>query len=256
MFLKEVHDQLVSSELSKHAAGESGTLNPEWADRINLIIQAGIADLNKLFAIRENELLLRTKLGKDIYELTSTNAVSSGNPYAFIIDSVESPFRDDIMQIFRVTDSNGNSLWLNTDVAYQVPNENIYGVRPNYFVHQGINFTAYNTIKLHKGHDLGDLLVQYKAKAKPLGLIGSTGDPLDPSEVFIDLPDHFLNALCAYVGSRFFNPAGAETIGNGMYHEGQNYAAVYQNEIKSLKDNLGSIASIGETTNFYRNAWA
>ena len=66
MFLKEVHDHLVSSELTKHVAGESGELNPVWKGRINLIIQAGIADLNKLFAIRENELLLRTKLGKDV----------------------------------------------------------------------------------------------------------------------------------------------------------------------------------------------
>lgn len=250
MFLKEVHDQLVSSELSKHVAGESGTLNSAWVDRINLIIQSGIADLNKLFAIRENELLLRTKLGKDIYELTSENTVTSGNTYPIIIDSPENPFKDDIMQIHSVVDSNGNSLWLNTDVAYQVPNENIYGVRPNYFNHQGINFMAYNTIRLHKGHDLGDLLVRYKAKAKPLNLT------VPPDACYIDLPDHFLNALCAYVGSRFFNPAGAETIGNGMYHEGQNYTAIYQAEVKSLKDNMGSIASMGENTNFYRNAWA
>ena len=40
MFLKEVHDHLVSSELSKHVAGESGELNPVWEGRINLIIQA------------------------------------------------------------------------------------------------------------------------------------------------------------------------------------------------------------------------
>ena len=65
-----------------------------------------------------------------------------------------------------------------------------------------------------------------------------------------------MNALCAYVGSRFFNPAGAETIGNGMYHEGSNYTAIYQNEVKTLKENLASIASMGENTNFYRNGWA
>ena len=250
MFLKEVHDHLVSSELSKHVAGESGELNPVWKGRINLIIQAGIADLNKLFAIRENELLLRTKLGKDIYELVSANAVSTGNPYAFIIDTDEEPFKDDIMQIHRITNSNGDSLWLNTDVAYLQPNENLYGVRPSYFAHMGINFLSYNTLKFTKGHDLGDLLVQYKAKAKPL--VGTD----TPETCFIDLPDHFMNALCAYVGSRFFNPAGAEIIGKGMYHEGSNYAAIYQNEVKTLKENLASIASIGENTNFYRNGWA
>lgn len=250
MFLNEVHDQLVSSELSKHAAGESGTLNPEWTDRINLIIQAGIADLNKLFAIRSNELLLRTKIGKNVYELVAANAVSSGNPYAFIIDSPEEPFRDDIMSIYQITNSVGDSMYLNTDVAYLQPNENIYGVRPSYYAHFGINMLAYNTLKLHEGHDVGDLLVHYKAKAKPL--VGAS----NPETCFIDLPDHFLNALCAYVGSRFFNPAGAETIGNGMYHEGQNYAAIYQNLVKELKENVGSIAAIGETTNFYRNGWA
>ena len=48
---------------------------------------------------------------------------------------------------------------------------------------------------------------------------------------------------------------GAETIGRGMFHEGNNYWSKYQEEVADLKANLGSIASTGETTNFIRNGW-
>ena len=249
MYLNEIHNQLISSELRLHAAGEEGVLNPVWASRVNTQVQAALNDINKHFTIRENELLLRTKIGKDIYELIPANAVSSGNPYAFIIDSPENPFKGDIMQIHRVTNSVGESLWLNTDVAYKAPNENLYGIRPHYYVHQGINFLSYNTLKLNQGHDLGDLLVHYKAK---FPVFDRT---LNPDQIYLDIPDHFMRAITLFVANRFFNPAGAETIGNGMYHEGSNYMALYQAEIKELKENLGSIASQGETTNFYRGGW-
>lgn len=249
MFLSEIHEQLVASELSKHVAGESGVLNPQWTGRVNTIIVSALNDLNKHFTIRENYLLLRTKIGKDVYELIPANAISSGNQFGFIIDSIEEPFKGDIMQINRINNSVGESMWLNTDVAYLAPNENLYGIRPNYFVHQGINFLSYNTLKLHPGHDLGDLLINYKSKFGPLDL------SVAPDQVYIDVPDHFMRAITLFTAARFFNPSGAETIGNGMYHEGGNYTQLYQAELKELKDNLGSIASMGENTNFIRNGW-
>lgn len=52
-----------------------------------------------------------------------------------------------------------------------------------------------------------------------------------------------------------YNPMGAETIGRGMFHEGNNYWSKYQEEVADLKANLGSIASTGESTNFIRNGW-
>ena len=249
MFLSEVHDQLCSAELSMLFDGEGDVLNAKTLPKTNAIIQAGINDLNKKFAIRENELLLRTKEDKLLYELIPANAVSSGNLDAFIIDSVSDPYVGDLMQIWKVSDSNGNSLWLNTDVAYIEPVENIYGTRPSIFSHKGINTPAYNTLKLHEGHKLGDLLVHYKAKLKPMDLSTT------PDMTHIDLPDHYLNALVLYVASRKYNPKGAETIGRGMFHEGNNYWSKYKEECDDIRANMGSIASTGESTNFQRNGW-
>lgn len=249
MFLNEVHEQLCAAEFSKLFEGDGAELKAQSLPKINAIIQGGINDLNKKFSVRENEVLVRTQEGKEVYELVPANAVSSNNPDAFIIDSDEDPFKGDIMQIFRITDSTGKSLWLNTDVAWLVPTDNIFGNKPVMFDYSGVNMLSYNTLKLHKQNSLGDILVQYKAKMKPMDL--SVG----PEETYIDLPDHFLNALVLYVASRRYNPMGAETIGRGMFHEGNNYWSKYQEEVADLKANLGSIASTGETTNFTRNGW-
>lgn len=249
MFLNEVHEQLCAAEFSKLFEGDGAELKAQSLPKINAIIQGGINDLNKKFSVRENEILVRTQEGKEVYELVPANAVSSNNPDAFIIDSDEDPFKGDIMQIFRITDSTGKSLWLNTDVAWLVPTDNIFGNKPGMLDYSGVNMLSYNTLKLHKQNSLGDILVQYKAKMKPMDL--SVG----PEETYIDLPDHFLNALVLYVASRRYNPMGAETIGRGMFHEGNNYWSKYQEEVADLKANLGSIASTGETTNFIRNGW-
>lgn len=250
MFLNEVHEQLCAAELSKLFEGDGIDLKPESLPKINAIIQGGINDLNKRFSIRESEVLIRTREGKDVYELVPANALSSNNPDAFIIDSASDPFVGDIMQIFRITDSSGKSLWLNTDVSCAAPTDNIFGSSPSVFSYASINMLSYNTLKLHDHSKLGDILVQYKAKMKPMNLT------IDPDQTYIDLPDHFLNALVLYVASRRYNPMGAETIGRGMFHEGNNYWSKYQEEVEDLKANLGSIASIGETTNFIRNGWA
>lgn len=228
MFLNEVHEQLCSGELSLLAEGEKDVLSPSSLPKTNALIQAGYADLNKKFAIRENSLLLRTQPGQEVYELVPSNAVSSGNPDAFIIDSTLEPFTGDIMQIFSILGGSGQSLFMNTD---------------------GINMLSYNTLRLHKGTDLGDLLVNYKAKAKQLDFT------LPADQVYIDLPNHFLYALVLYVASRKYNPRGSETIGRGMFHEGNNYWSKYIEECNDLKNNLGSIASTGETPNFVRNGW-
>lgn len=249
MFLNEIHEQLCAAEFSKLFIGEGQVLDPESVPKVNAIIQAGINDLNKKFSVLEKEILVRPKEDKLVYELIPANAVSSGNPDAFIIDSLQDPYVGDLMQIFRITDSTGASLWLNTDVAYIRPVENIFGVRPGVFDYKGVNLTSYNTLRLPDNHQLGDLLIHYKARTKPLEL------SKPPEEVFIELPDHFMNAIVLYVASRKYNPMGAETIGRGMFHEGNNYWSKYQEEVNDLKANLGSIASTGETTNFIRNGW-
>lgn len=247
MFLSDVYDQLTSGELSKIYAGDTGTILPEVRPRINSLIQAGIADINKHFTIREGTVLIRTSNERENYELIPANSVNV-NPQGFIMDSPLDPFLGDIMQINRITDSTGQSLWLNTDVPARMAVDNIFGTRPSIYTYAGINMSSYNTLKLHKNHTYGDLLVHYKARIKPFEMT-------TPEATYIDLPDHFLNALVWYVASRKFNPNGAETIGRGMFHEGNNYRAMYNEEVASLKAQLGSIASTGESTNFERNGW-
>lgn len=250
MYLKDIHDQLTSAELSRLHMGDNGQIEPSAIPNINNLIKAGLIDLNKHFTLRENELLLRTKLGKTKYELIPENAVSSGNPFGFIIDSLDDPYLGDIQQILKITNVDGLSMSLNTDVPYRTPHTNVFGNRPDFFNWHGANLVSFNTIKFNEDHDLGDLRVTYKARIKPFLETG------DPATTLIDVPDHYLNALTWYVASRVYNPMGSETIGRGMFHEGNNYWTKYTNEINELKANMADIHSLAATTSYYRGGWA
>lgn len=254
MFLNEVHDQLASAEFSKmHMGGDgSGELNPTEIPRINRIIQAGIADLYTKFSIKEGELLLRTKIGKTKYELTPANSVTSGDPYAFIIDSIDNPYLGDILQIVSVTSDTGHSIRLNEDVQVSrtlTHNTELVGLASLTQGHISAFLPSYNVLQFNSGHNGGDVLVRYKAKPKPLDT------SLAPDNVFIELPDHYLQALVYYVAHRLTNPMGSETIGRGMFHEGNNYAAKYKEACDSLKMDLASIATTGYMSNFERGGW-
>ena len=231
MFLNEVHEQLCSAELSMLFEGEGASLSAASLPKINSIIQAGINDLNKKFSVREKEILVRISDDINVYELIPANAVSSGNPKGFILDSVQDPYLGDLMSIIKVSDDRGEELRLNTDK------------------NRGVYTPAYNTIKLDPKSIKGDMLIKYKARIKPMDLTVS------PENTYIDLPDHFLNALVLYVASRRYNPKGAETFGRGMFHEGNNYWSKYIEECNDLKASLASTGSVGDNTNFYRGGW-
>lgn len=255
MFLNEVHEQLAAAEFSKmHMGGDgSGELNPDDIPKFNRIIQAGISDLYTKFSIKEGELLLRTKIGKNRYELTPNNSFTSGDPFAFIIDSIDNPFLGDILQLVSVTAEDGHEVKLHEDVQIRktlLGTPQLVGLASLTHGHIAVTTPTYNTLQFKEGHNGGDLLVRYKAKAKPLDF------SLAPDNVFIELPDHYLQALVYYVAHRMFNPMGSETIGRGMFHEGNNYAAKYKEACDSLKMDLPTNATTGVSTSFERGGWA
>lgn len=249
MFLNEVHEQLCSAELSMLFEGEGASLSAASLPKINSIIQAGINDLNKKFSVREKEILVRISDNINVYELIPANAVSSGNPKGFILDSVQDPYLGDLMSIIKVSDDRGEELRLNADTSMHYATEGVFGNNLNIYKNRGVYTPAYNTIKLDPKSIKGGMLIKYKARIKPMDLTGS------PKSTYIDLPDHFLNALVLYVASRRYNPKGAETIGRGMFHEGNNYWSKYTEECNDLKASLASTGSVGDNTNFYRGGW-
>lgn len=249
MFLQDVYDALCAAEFQLSAIGDTGEIKPEKRALVNTLIQSGITDINKYFTLKEGELLLRTKNGKNKYELTPENALSTGNQFGFIIDSVDDPFIGDILQITQIHDSKGKSIWLNADTTHRVDTDDIFGYHPGLVQKSGINMVNYTTLKFPEGHEADDYLVKYKAKLKPVERNS------DPTTTFLELPDVYLGALCNYVASRFFNPKGAETIGRGMFHGGNNYWAKYKEDIETLRANTANISSLGETTKFETGGW-
>lgn len=254
MFLQDVHDQLAAAELSKLFMGgdDSGVLNPDDVPKINRIIQAGITELYARFTIKEGEVLVKTQVGKVRYELTPANSITTGNPDAFILDSVYDPFLGDITQIISVTAEDGHTVRLHEDVqvakTYGAPIQ-LVGLASLTHGHLSVSTPTYNTLLFKSGHTGGNVLVRYKAKPKPLDF------SLPAENVIIELPDHFLQALVYYVAHRLYNPMGAETIGRGMFHEGNNYAAKYKEACDALKVDLPSNGTTGEMSAFHRGGW-
>lgn len=250
MYLNDVYFQLASGELSQLSIGQSGTIDPAKQEQVNHLIRAGLNDLNKHFMLREKDLLLRTNEAQKVYVLVPANTVSSGNTEGYIIDDVGNPFLGDVMQIIALTDSYGKTVHLNGATPIQPTSESLYNATYRNHVKENVILQAFNTLKFNDTKNLGDLIVTYKASftAIPSGA--------DPTTYQLDIPEHYLNALTLYVASRFYNPMGAETIGRGMFHEGNNYWSKYLEEIATLKSNTATLGTTGENTNFYQGGWA
>lgn len=77
-----------------------------------------------------------------------------------------------------------------------------------------------------------DILVSYRTKALDIIKPGCGMDEFfEPSEVDVELPDMYLEALIYFVASRVMNPIGM----NEEFHAGNNYAAKYEEECQRLE---------------------
>lgn len=237
ILLSEIFDVLQGAEFNQHATvtgfGGEAVIDPKEYNRLINLVNAGIVDLHKRFDLKKNSLQLQTTEGNVKYMLSSANALSK-NPDGFILDSIEDPFNDDLIEITSITTPKGRELILNNRSERVLHNE-VTTVDIEELC-ESLYTLDYRTLRVPMYLRDSVLTIHYKSTGKKLlPIVDANGVVItEPTDVVIEMPVPYLNALTFYVAYRLYNAKGAETLGRVMFHEGNNYQTMYQNEIITL----------------------
>ena len=230
MKLSKIYETLAASEVFTYElADEDGDILPRHRRRITTLINSGLSDLHQRFSIKEGVLDLKVTEDKQHYILS-----------------------DDVLEVLRMTTPEGKVYNLNSVTSSLSPTTGPYGNVSN-TSNISICHASYNELFFSHVPCAGTYRIVYKGDATHISLDGI--DTVDPKTVEIPLPLTYLNALCYYVAAKVYNPAGAQTVARSMFHEGNNWRSMYEDECNRLKANLAGAKSFNEVSNFTRGGW-
>lgn len=237
ILLSEIFEILQGAEFNslsivENEGGEAHVDTKEY-NRLIKLVNAGLAELHKRFNLKSGSVMIQTTEGVPKYVLDSKYAKST-NPDGYILDSVEDPFTDDILEITRITSLEGRELILNN--RSRLSQHRAGTTVPVNELCESLFTLDYRTVRVPVYLRDSQLLVMYKSSGTKIkDIVDNSGDIIkQPEEVVIELPAAYINALTYYVASRVYNSKGAETIGRGIFHEGNNYRSSYEAEINTL----------------------
>ena len=230
MKLSKIYETLAASEVFTYElADEDGDILPRHRRRITTLINSGLSDLHQRFSIKEGVLDLKVTEDKQHYILS-----------------------DDVLEVLRMTTPEGKVYNLNSETSSLSPTTGPYGNVSN-TSNISICHASYNELFFSHVPCAGTYRIVYKGDATHISLDGI--DTADPKTIEIPLPLTYLNALCYYVAAKVYNPAGAESVARSMFHEGNNWRSMYEDECNRLKANLAGAKSFNEVSNFTRGGW-
>lgn len=242
MVLQDIFDQLTYGELHQLFVGNSeceGGIREEDKPRILAHIQLGLTALHNRFLLKEKRITLELQSSKTSYVIKSDFAQSNNNSIEPVkyLDDLEQPFKDDLLKIERIEDDLGNTYTLNDfgdSLTIKTPAYNLLTV-PDF----SLVVPECRPTKLH---------ITYRADHPAIDKI--TGQYVS-FQTEIDLPVTHLEPLLYYVASRVMNPVGA----SGEFHEGNNYAAKYEQACQQLEMQGFSLNTQASRDQFERNGW-
>lgn len=227
--LSDVFSQLTYGELSQVSIGGGaiGQIDDDNYEQILAHINLGLTALYKRFPLKEERLTIVVQPNRITYPINSTYAISntgSTEPAKFIDDMVI-PFKDDILKIERVYNTDGYEFGLNDEGEANslfTPSANVLRVPPSV---DPLLLTS-------------TLEVVYRAN-HPMVSIGD--GPFNPSNVNLELPITHLELLLLYVASRFHAPTGMVNEFNASNNYAAKYEAACQEiELRNLRVDQGS----------------
>ena len=231
MKLSKVYETLTASEVFTYdMADGTGSITPRHRRRITTLINSGLSDLYQRFSIKEGVIGLKVSEDKQHYVLS-----------------------DDVLEILRMITPEGKVYNLNSVTSQLTPSKGPYGNVSNNTIHSSLCHASYNELFFSHVPCPGVYRIVYKGDATHISLDGI--DTIDPKTIEIPLPLTYLNALCYYVAAKVYNPAGAESVARSMFHEGNNWRSMYEEECNRLKANLAGAKSFNEVSNFTRGGW-
>lgn len=230
MKLSKIFETLAASEVFTYdMADEDGDILPRYRRRITTLINSGLSDLHQRFSIKEGVIELEVTEGVQHYILS-----------------------DDVLEVLRMTTPEGKVYNLNSVTSSLSSTTGPYGNVSNIST-PSLCHASYNELFFSHVPCSGIYRIVYKGDATHISLDGI--DTVDPKTIEIPLPLTYLNALCYYVAAKVYNPAGAESVARSMFHEGNNWRAMYEEECNRLKANLAGAKSFNEVSNFTRGGW-
>lgn len=201
-------------ELSDLAqAGEgNGTISEPLRKRVISMTNNGLLELFTKFAILNKELILHTQAGLNRYFLRIEHAVTDPTvgPIKYIIDTMDDPFVGDLIRLDSIRDSTDRPIW--TNMPDQLDCDNLF------------KMTAFDTLYVQNPAQV--LKLYYRAKHPELSI------DADPSEVDINLPPLYEQALRSYVGWKVYS--GQK--GQDSQLKAQQLEMVYNSQLNNLTD--------------------
>lgn len=187
-------------------------------------------------ASEEIEIQLYDSIGtyilSDDYAVTNT---ASTQPTKYIVDSISSPFTDNILKIENVYDEEGNELPLND---------------PNFVDEAGNPFSlytpTYRELQVPWPNSYNTLAVQYRATHPKIKYTYG----MDPTAIEVKIPHALHEALLWYVASRGFG-----ALGGDQGAEGNDYYQKFQNRVTEVKNQGLYIQTEPSNDRFADNGW-
>ncbi len=231
MKLSKIFETLAASEVFTYdMADEGGDILPKYRRRVTTLINSGLSDLHQRFSIKEGVIDLEVTKDKQHYVLS-----------------------DDVLEVLRMVTPEGKVYNLNSVTSQLTSSTGPYGNVTNNTIHTALCHASYNELFFSHIPHPGVYHIVYKGDATHISL--DNIDTIDPKTIGIPLPLTYLNALCYYVAAKVYNPAGAESVARSMFHEGNNWRSMYEDECNRLKSNLAGAKSFNEVSNFTRGGW-
>lgn len=248
MKLQEIFTYLATGELAQVFLAEADgrdIIAPEHQIAMTQSIQLGLLALYKRFELKTGQVTIKTLTERTSYPLRSKYSITKGNAgeSKYIQDSIQSPYRDDILKIERVTTLDGFEVPLNS----RHERFSLYTpvVDTLTFPYQ----VVVNHPELPESMRTNTFIVHYRANHPNLihPIMG-----VDPDRIEVELPQSHLQALLYYVASRKTNPIGIVQ----EFHAGNSWYQKYELECKQL-ENEGMGFNVDLThQRFRKNGWA
>lgn len=231
--LTELYKSLALSVLNNTSVitDDKKDIEPDKKEYILEFINEGLTRLHSRFPLKTNNVFVEMREGRTEYPLLARYSFMGFDPalaqYPFIMDSASNPFKEDVIKILMVYDSEGQRRGLND-------NHNPHGLftpRPD-------------TLQCIRPRHCEVLTVTYQAKHPTVTVDGENQE--------IDLPDTLLPALKYWVAYSYYT--GLNTAESTS--KAAEYLQMYESICGEVKDyDLGSSSESSTNTLFERRGW-
>lgn len=227
MKLEEIFTYLATGELAQvflRELDDDSVIGDDHIKSMTQSIQLGLTALYSRFNLKESHLILQVDAIRTQYALRSKYSITktTTNDPKYILDSLETPFRDDILKIERVSTLDNFDLPLN--MRHERMNVQVPVVDTLIFPTEIITGVGEVPEEFKTDH----FKVYYRANHP--SLIPRNGIIM-ADKIEVELPTSHLQALLYYVASRKTNPIGIVQ----EFHAGNSWYQKYELECKNLE---------------------